>query len=164
MAQPATSPWVDRKLVARMVELWPDHSASQICGVIWREFKVALTRNAVVGRLHRDKITCEHKINVHPLTTRQHSAKMPRTAHLGRSRITREPSEMTALRCAEIVPLNISLNDLEPWHCRYPYGNGPFTYCGHVKLDDVSYCGPHFNLCTGPGTYGERKADVGVQV
>lgn len=48
-------------------------------------------------------------------------------------------------RAADIVPLNISLLDLE-WHqCREPYGDDPatMTYCGHTAEPGKPYCALH---------------------
>lgn len=59
------------------------------------------------------------------------------------------PAEVIALRCEEIVPLHVTLMDLQPNGCRYPYGDGPFTFCGHPKLIGASYCLDHFDLCNG---------------
>lgn len=161
MSHPSGSPYANPDVVSRVRALWPTHSASQIAVALWQEFQIQVSRNSVVGKLHRDKITCAHKVTVRPQCTRQRSPSLPRT-HRPASHPPREPIEVTALRCAEIVPLNISLIDLEPWHCRYPVDSDPLTYCGHVKLEGVSYCEPHFRLCTGPGTYGERAAGTVV--
>jgi hypothetical protein len=46
--------------------------------------------------------------------------------------------------------LRVSLVDIEPHQCRYPYGDGPFTFCGHGKAEGSSYCAPHRLLCTEP--------------
>lgn len=43
--------------------------------------------------------------------------------------------------------LHIAFLDLEPHHCRFPYGDGPFTFCGHPKVQG-SYCTPHALYCT----------------
>jgi hypothetical protein len=48
------------------------------------------------------------------------------------------------------IALHFSFADLKPYHCRYPYGQGPFTFCGHGKADGSSYCAPHKLLCTEP--------------
>lgn len=159
MSQPPGSPYANPDVVSRVRALWPTHSASQIAVALWQEFQIQVSRNSVVGKLHRDKITCAHKITVHPLTTRQHSPRLPRTH---RRHPPREPIEVTALRCAEIVPLGLTLMELEPGECRYPYGDGPFTFCGHKAVEGFSWCGPHKNLCTGIGTYAERAAQTVV--
>lgn len=62
------------------------------------------------------------------------------------------------LRCIEIVPRHLTLMELGPNDCRYPYGgdsdNEPITFCGHqrwlktVKDIDVlkPYCRAHCDL------------------
>ena len=68
--------------------------------------------------------------------------------------------EPLKLRCVGISPRLVSLVELEPADCRYPYGgdkeNEPITFCGHPRLSGSSYCGPHFHLTRGPATESER--------
>jgi len=70
--------------------------------------------------------------------------------------------KMPKLRCVEIEPRRLSLFDLEPGDCRYPYGGEEegeaINFCGHPKRPGSSYCGPHFHLTRGPGTAAERAA------
>lgn len=40
-----------------------------------------------------------------------------------------------------------SIFDLMPSNCRYPIGNGPFTFCGAEALWPSSYCEKHTRLC-----------------
>ena len=51
------------------------------------------------------------------------------------------------LRCVEIVPRNLTLLELEDNDCRFPYGEGTITFCGHPKLKGSAYCGPHNAIC-----------------
>jgi GcrA cell cycle regulator len=60
--------------------------------------------------------------------------------------ITHEPIEQVQLQCVEIVPRHLSLMDLEPSDCRFPYGDNAITFCGHPKLSGTNYCAPHFHL------------------
>jgi hypothetical protein len=53
---------------------------------------------------------------------------------------------LEALRCIEVEPLHKSLADLGRNDCRYPYGEGPYTFCGNPQREGHSYCGPHFAL------------------
>ena len=73
-----------------------------------------------------------------------------------------ERTEVVKLRCVEIAPRHLSLIDLEPGDCRYPYGvdedGEAITFCGHPRRQDSSYCTPHFHLTRGPGTASERAA------
>ncbi len=45
--------------------------------------------------------------------------------------------------------LHLEFDDLGAGHCRFPYGDGPFTFCGHQKLANTSYCESHFFFCLG---------------
>jgi hypothetical protein len=73
-----------------------------------------------------------------------------------------ERKETLKLRCVEIDPRHLSLTDLEPDDCRYPYGgeeeSEAITFCGHPRRQGSSYCAPHFHLTRGPGTASERAA------
>jgi GcrA cell cycle regulator len=58
------------------------------------------------------------------------------------------------LRCVDIEPRHLSLNELERDDCRYPYGgdgeNEAITFCGHPRRPGSSYCSPHFHLSRDP--------------
>jgi hypothetical protein len=38
------------------------------------------------------------------------------------------------------------LLDLDAEGCRYPFGDGPFTFCNHAQHEGSTYCGPHMAL------------------
>ena len=42
-----------------------------------------------------------------------------------------------------VTPLCVSLDDRQADQCCYPYGDGPFSYCGHPKQPGFSYCPDH---------------------
>lgn len=58
------------------------------------------------------------------------------------------------LRCIDIEPRHLSLNQLDRDDCRYPYGgdqeNEAITFCGHSRQRGSSYCGPHSHLSYEP--------------
>jgi GcrA cell cycle regulator len=64
------------------------------------------------------------------------------------------------LRCVGIKPRLMSLIELGPNDCRYPYGGDrggeAITFCGHPKLPGSSYCAPHFHLTRCDDTPAER--------
>lgn len=66
-----------------------------------------------------------------------------------------KPAEPVKLRCVGIRPRLISLLELEPGDCRYPYGGDKegeeISFCGHPKHPGSSYCVPHLRLTRGPG-------------
>ena len=66
------------------------------------------------------------------------------------------------LRCVETDPRHLSLLELEPGDCRYPYGGDEegeaITFCGQPCSESSSYCAPHFHLTRGPGRPLKRPA------
>jgi GcrA cell cycle regulator len=73
-----------------------------------------------------------------------------------------EHAETVKLRCVDIDPRHLSMIDLEPGDCRYPYGGDEegeaITFCGHPRRRGSSYCTAHFHLSRGPGTAAEHTA------
>jgi GcrA cell cycle regulator len=63
-------------------------------------------------------------------------------------------------RSVGIKPRLISLIELGPNDCRYPYGGEKdreaIAFCGHPKVPGSSYCAPHFHLTRGDETPPER--------
>lgn len=164
MTQPINSPWCNEAIVARLAELWENHSATQICGMLWDEFRVHVTRNAVVGRLHRMKLTINDKKYVHPLTRNNSHGRPKVTASNRPSRAQPNmPAQPFVCRDALLLdPLHLSLSDLGPDDCRWPFGiNIPYTFCGHPKASRW-YCHAHQALSVGSGTSSERAASKGI--
>lgn len=62
--------------------------------------------------------------------------------------------DLPELRCAEVAPRHLSLLELEPGDCRYPYGGDdegePMTFCGQPRRQGSSYCPAHFRLSRDP--------------
>lgn len=44
---------------------------------------------------------------------------------------------------ADVQPRLLSLIDLEPGDCRWPYGDGPYVFCGCQKISAGPYCYAH---------------------
>lgn len=57
-----------------------------------------------------------------------------------------KPVNLEALRCVEVIPQHKSLLELDADGCRFPFGDGPFTFCNHTQHEGSSYCGPHMAL------------------
>lgn len=142
------SPWSE-KAVANLTRLWADGFT---CSQIGEQ--LGFTRNAVVGKVHRlDLPLPEGKKQINRATGIQY-----------KKRAVAE----TILRCVEIVPRGLTLMDLEPNDCRFPYGGYvgeglpelPLTFCGHPKQAGSSYCTPHFHLCDEPSKPLRSKARI----
>lgn len=149
MSQPSASPWTNPEIVVRLGVLWTSHSASQICGVIWDEFNIRLTRNSVVGKLHRLKLTVENKTYTHPLTrTNGHrTPRTPREKVEQQRKVFESISGPIMLRVIDTSPLNLSLMDLQPDSCRYAVTDEtPFLFCGQPQDGVSSYCRQHHGI------------------
>lgn len=48
------------------------------------------------------------------------------------------------------------LMELGPDDCRYPFGEGPFTFCGDPAIIGSSYCELHRLICTKAPEHGLR--------
>jgi len=142
------STWWTEDRTEMLKRLWASgsFSFSQIAG------QMDITRNAVIGKAHRlgfngrvygnTKRTPEQiEASKRRKAERRNERRRTERVHMVRPTINLE-----ALRCVEVVPLHKSLIDLGSNDCRYPYGDGPYTFCGHPQLEGHSYCGPHFGL------------------
>lgn len=137
---------------------------------IAEQMRRGLSRNAVIGRIYRLGLngTGPRK---EPTTRaeREEKRKAREKVKIDRRRAQRmqfrldnprPPILETHLRCVELVPRHISLLELEPNDCRYPYGGEakPIVFCGHAKMNGSPYCTPHHFLTIGAGTSSERSA------
>lgn len=150
--------WTDEQ-ANKLAALWNSEdkpSASEISEILLDECGIKVTASAVIGKAHRMKLpkrgnNSNYKGNGREKLVRKAGRQIAVRPKLG-------PSPEVVLRCVGIDPLHITLLDLEPHHCRYPYGEGPFTFCGHPVEGESSYCEAHADLCKGEGTPAERMA------
>ncbi len=146
-------------------------SYSRIADAINAKFNTAYSRNATIGRAKRMGLVGPDRPKNWPKPTL--SAEAPR---LPRQR-ERLPSESrrpmpvfesmgpVKLRCVQIDPRHLSLVDLEPGDCRFPYGGDKegeaITFCGHPRRQGTSYCAAHFYLTREPDAAPERIGGTG---
>lgn len=130
-----------------------DLSYAAIAAKLNEQFGTTYSRNAAIGRAGRMGLINPFKVKKckTPEYRKARNKPHPRIiASNGNStmRVIQSVENVAdmKLRCVEIVPRNISLIDLERNDCRYPYGDGSFTFCGHPKMEGSSYCGAHFAL------------------
>ena len=148
-------------------------SYSEIAEAINAKFNTAYSRSAAIGRAKRMGLSGPDRPTDPPDALARRAAQTQcRTAAPDRASAMRPNScgrrrcsngrRPPKLRCVEIVPRHLSLVDLEPGDCRYPYGGDEegeaITFCGPPAAGGSSYCVPHFHLTRGPGTSSERAA------
>jgi GcrA cell cycle regulator len=145
-------------------------SYSEIAEAINAKFGTAYSRNAALGRAKRMGLT-----GPVPVREINHWPKLPSKAPPCKRREhcrsefmwpmpVFERTETAKLRCVEIVPRHLSLVELEPGDCRYPYGGDAdgeaITFCGHRRRLGSSYCAPHFHLTRDPAATSERAVST----
>ena len=136
--------WTDER-IADMAKWWEEgYSCAQIANKLGNT-----TRNAVIGKIHRLGLQgSTNRIVRAPKVAKVNKPRLRIVASNGNSnhfRIMQSvESDPLALRCVEVDPLHTLLLDLEPGACRYPYGEGPYTFCGHPA--ERSYCPAHARL------------------
>jgi GcrA cell cycle regulator len=141
-------------------------SYSRIADAINAKFKTAYSRNATIGRAKRMGLAGPDRPKNWPKPIL--SAEAPRLPRL-RERLASESNrpmpalesvEPVKLRCVQIDPRYLSLMDLEPGDCRFPYGGDKegeaITFCGRPRRQCTSYCAAHFYLTRGPDAAPER--------
>lgn len=158
--QTFNSPWANEALTQRVYALWPDHSSTQIRGVIGKEFGVHLTRNQIVGKVARAGLTSEHKTELEPRTVRAKRTTIPSRpkTHRPKLRIVSNgagtglrvmqsfETDQFEAREAPVEPRNLTLLELEPHDCRYVVCDQQWLFCGQAVQEKSSYCPGHHAL------------------
>lgn len=142
----------DRWTIALKAYVARGFSYSRTAAMINDEFGTSFSRNAAIGRGSR--VGLRGTTNTLIKTPPRAYTRMPRQSPPKPPVL---PVETIQMRCAEVIPHNVGLLDLASNGCRFPYGDGPFTFCNHTQFKD-SYCEAHFQLCRGAGTSSERAA------
>ena len=147
--------WTEER-IAELRKLWGgSYSGSNIA----EQMGCGITRNAVIGKAHRLGLGCSpYKRAYVPhvkrtpeeieATRRRKNERRKERRHamvvffgpINRAR----PPRPRPVVCEEITPLHLSLTDLGPHQCRWPYGNNPYTFCGLDQFAGSSYCPSHF--------------------
>ena len=164
------SSWAEEHSQALREYLGKGLTFSQIANAINARFNTAYSRNATIGRARRMGFSGPARAD-NPARPKPQPKPRPARLLKMRARALAEPRPKPAvlkraralkLRCVGIVPRHLSLLDLEPGDCRYPYGGDregeAITFCGHPRRDGSSYCVSHFHLTSEPGAASERVA------
>jgi hypothetical protein len=157
-----------------MTPTWPDEKIEQLRALYNEKYSMAkiasamgITRNAVIGKLHREGLFRGRAVGRRGPSRTAHKAKAPRKlrphieAHrvVGNRVLSVLEFDDAPLRAADVIPFNIALQDLQSHHCRYPTSDAPTLFCGCKKFGEASYCLPHYEL-----THKAREVKTGRHV
>ena len=134
---------------------------SEVARALNERFGTAYTRNAAIGRARRLGLSNPERASPPGVfaapkrpDARKIVEKRARILFKSPKLATSERAAVLQLRCVAIAPRHLSLIDLEPNDCRYPYGGDvegePITFCGHPRRAGSSYCASHFHLTNLP--------------
>ena len=160
--------WTDER-VELLKRLWAEGlSASQVAAELG-----GVTRNAVIGKVHRLQLSGRAKQSGGP---RPRRARTPRGPHTGRPmtigntalKLQRAPLPRR-IPIEDIVvpiPLRKSILALNEKTCRWPVGDPvdeDFGFCGHEPRDNAPYCEYHARVAYQPQMERrrERRAATG---
>lgn len=169
MAYSTALAWSDER-VGRLKAL---HAMKHSAAVIAADLGVS--RSAVLGKIHRLGLampSCgtspelrKQRRRERDIRWNERKRQIRAEAAEGRSRVfVRRPREVKKSTAPKpetdfvTNALHVSLLDLKPGQCRYPYGENPFTFCGCAILPSTSYCEAHYLFCYGGGTASEKSA------
>jgi GcrA cell cycle regulator len=139
MGGQANTVWTDEHAETLIAFIMSGLSYSQAAAALNDKFDTTFTRCAATGKGFRLGLSSPPKIKASP-KPRKRSAPTVTIKPIPRL-------EEIRLRCIEIVPQNVPLLELAPNGCRYPSGEGPFTFCNHHQQPESSYCPAHQALC-----------------
>lgn len=131
-------------LEKRVVEMW---QAKATYTEIGKELR--LSRSAVAGKLKR--LRAKGLIDGRQTTgARDIVVKLRQRAGKPKMRVRVEtirlPSEVPAA-VAAAPGGSKRLTDLKPFECRYPFGEGPYFFCGEPTVIGSSWCPYHHLVC-----------------
>jgi GcrA cell cycle regulator len=100
--------------------------------------RIGCTKNAVIGRRGRIGLAGPKRV----AGSRNRSPNRPKAEpRVSMQRIAMLKAEPVS---ADTAPIGTkSLVDLAPGECRWPFGNGPYTFCGCRAFTGLPYCARH---------------------
>jgi GcrA cell cycle regulator len=130
------------------------HSTRELANALSEEFHVAISRNAVIGKLRRMGLTQDPKLKTkRPPKKRKAKTQPAPKVNLPspkRSGIVSPPS-FPKPPPGPVLGLSIALHELKRSMCRYPSGHAPpYSFCGLKIEPGCAYCPAHCRLSRPP--------------
>ena len=144
--------WNDERDAALKRHFAAGLSYTRIAWEIQGEFKLKCTRNSAIGRARRmglegsGSTILQFKEKRVPIETIRHRRQEIISRAPAKPLLSRE--KMLELRCEPVTAKHLPLVDLSNRDCHYPYGDGPFTFCGN-EVFLKSYCKTHHYITVG---------------
>jgi GcrA cell cycle regulator len=150
-------------LVEKMRALYlAGHSDSQISSRLAEEDQFYVSRNAIIGKRHRERIAREENSPRPINATKPRRAKVSReiasslvgkiTRALKAKQLHEEAFEQDIPAKEELIEgfRHLSILELDKSTCRYPHGDETITFCGLKPYEGLPYCAHHGRLAYQP--------------
>jgi hypothetical protein len=124
----------------RLIELHALHGAAELsfAEIAWRlndEFNMQMSRNAVIGRVHRMQLP--------PRVTFKRGGRPVKIAAPKKPVIVKQKPKPAA----PALPRNLPLLKLKQHDCRYAFGDeAPYLFCAQATVEHSSWCPKHFRI------------------
>jgi GcrA cell cycle regulator len=154
VGQLITGGWTEAQSEALKAHIGSGLSYAAAARRINEEFQTAYSRNAAIGRANRIGLATPDR----PPGQKSPRIYKPRE-HKPRLRVVRANSNSGRLRVIQVseteqfepvtdealdaAARHIGFDALTNETCKWPYGDGPFTFCGCAKISDGPYCYGH---------------------
>jgi GcrA cell cycle regulator len=166
----AATGWTEDR-VELLAKLWSEgQSASQIAAVLGG----GVTRNAVIGKVHRLGLSGRGKTGAAPAQPRQPKptrapsapvtmaeAAQPASAVSAPVKAVAQPPASWRPATEVAIPTSerVTILELRDTMCRWPIGDpskADFGFCGQRSVTGLPYCGAHCQLAYQPATERRR--------
>ena len=126
-----TSPfWEDGTKLALLQELASEkrYTAQELSKLL------GCTRSMIIGKAFREEI---------PLMAHRDASIQMQPQRIATMAANRAARQIASEPEPTLPSLNIAPEAIRDGMCRWPYGNGPFTFCGHPVALHKVYCANH---------------------
>lgn len=149
-------------------------SFRNMVSAINEKFSTSYTRSAMIGRARRlglckavtRRCPDEYKERTRKRYDKHNKQRRIERTHRPKLRIVMNggglrllhsvQSNQPDLRAVDVEPLNLTFDQLQNGDCKWPYGDGPFLFCGHPAIEGRPYCRGHCAIAYRP--MEERRA------
>jgi GcrA cell cycle regulator len=161
----------DDKTVTKLKRLWADGLSASQCAM---RLGSTFTRNMVISKVHRMglakrestkrlKTVSGRNSGWHKTKTKAAKpVKKARAAGPAAAVFQAEPFVSRGIDVPESE--RKTLDDLGDRDCRFPYGDGPFTFCARQKVTGLPYCAEHVAIAYRPPEIKSKPAANRVPV